>query len=298
MSGEELYNTIVREITPLTDEDCLFIADRKKKEFDYPVHTHDDYELNFIMNAAGATRVVGDSQEAITDFDLVLITGANLEHAWFQGDCRSDRDIREITIQFRMDFDGAFLRGHQFKSIKKMIQKAQNGLVFPLEAVLEVYTDLDKLTEDNQGFDSVMRFLSVLNRLSHYESRVLSVSSSIKMGGRSSDSKRATLVQSYINENYMNNITLEMVSEMAGLTPVAFSRYFKQHTGKTVSDYIIDVRLGQASRMLVNSDDSIGDIGRICGFNNLSNFNRIFKKKKDCTPKEFRERYRKKITRV
>ncbi|MCQ2269474.1 MAG: AraC family transcriptional regulator [Bacteroidaceae bacterium] len=297
MSEEK--NSIIREITPLSEYDCLYIADRKKKEFDYPIHTHEEYELNFIMNAAGATRIVGDSQETISDFDLVLIAGKELEHAWLQGDCKSEKDIREITIQFLWDFnDDSFLGRAQFNSIKKMMSDAQKGLSFPMEAILSVYPDLDSLSSETQGFTSVMKFLSVLYRLSQVEEARTLSSSSFANVRSGSDSRRVTKVQQYINENYQKNINLDTLASLAGMSAVAFSRYFKLRTGKTLSDYIIDVRLGHAARQLVDTAEGIGEICYACGFNNLSNFNRIFKKKKNCTPKEFRERYRKKVTRV
>lgn len=297
MSEEK--NSIIREITPLSEYDCLYIADRKKKEFDYPIHTHEEYELNFIMNAAGATRIVGDSQETISDFDLVLIAGKELEHAWLQGDCKSEKDIREITIQFLWDFnDDSFLGRAQFNSIKKMMSDAQKGLSFPMEAILSVYPDLDSLSSETQGFTSVMKFLSVLYRLSQVEEARPLSSSSFANVRSGSDSRRVTKVQQYINENYQKNINLDTLASLAGMSAVAFSRYFKLRTGKTLSDYIIDVRLGHAARQLVDTAEGIGEICYACGFNNLSNFNRIFKKKKNCTPKEFRERYRKKVTRV
>lgn len=292
-------NTIIREITPLSEYDCLYIADRKKKEFDYPIHTHEEYELNFIMNAAGATRIVGDSQESITDFDLVLITGKELEHAWLQGECKGEKDIREITIQFKWDFsEDSFLGRAQFSSIKRMMRDAQNGLVFPMEAILAVYPDLESLSSETPGFASVMKFLSVLYRLSQVDNvRTLSSSSfaNVRSG---SDSRRVAKVQQFINENFQQNINLESLANIAGMSAVAFSRYFKLRTGKTLSDYIIDVRLGHAARQLVDTAEGIGEICYACGFNNLSNFNRIFKKKKNCTPKEFRERYRKKVAKI
>ena len=73
---------VLHEITPLVETDALYIADRHKKEFSYPVHNHDVFELNFVENAAGVKRIVGDSSEVIGDFDLVLITSPTLEHAW------------------------------------------------------------------------------------------------------------------------------------------------------------------------------------------------------------------------
>lgn len=76
----ENSNYIMREITPLSDRDCFYIADRRKTEFTYPIHCHAEFELNFTEHAAGVRRVVGDSAEVISDYDLVLITGKELEH--------------------------------------------------------------------------------------------------------------------------------------------------------------------------------------------------------------------------
>ena len=95
-------NQIIREITPLSDKDCFYIAERYKTEFTYPIHNHSEFELNFTEKAAGVRRVVGDSSEVIGDYDLVLITGKDLEHVWEQNECRS-KEIREITIQFSSD---------------------------------------------------------------------------------------------------------------------------------------------------------------------------------------------------
>ena len=77
-----LSNQIIREITPLSDKDCFYIAERYKTEFTYPIHNHSEFELNFTEKAAGVRRIVGDSSEVIGDYDLVLITGKDLEHVW------------------------------------------------------------------------------------------------------------------------------------------------------------------------------------------------------------------------
>ena len=101
-------------------------------------------------------------------------------------------------------------------------------------------------------------------------------------------------VQTYIAAHFREDLRLPQLAEMVGMTPVAFSRFFRLRTGKTLSDYVLDIRLGSASRLLVDSAQTVAEICYDCGFNNLSNFNRLFRKKKGCAPKEFRENYRKK----
>jgi AraC-like DNA-binding protein len=122
--------------------------------------------------------------------------------------------------------------------------------------------------------------------------RTLASSSYAKVAVES-DSRRVLKVKNYIAKNYTEEIRLNTLADIAGMSPSAFSRFFKLHTGRNLSEYIIEQRLGYASRMLVDTSNSVAEICYACGFNNLSNFNRIFKKKKNCSPTEFRENYHK-----
>ncbi len=286
---------IIHEITPLSDKDCFYIAERYKTEFTYPIHSHAEFELNFCEKAAGVRRVVGDSSEVIGDYDLVLITGKELEHVWEQHECKSPQ-IREITVQYSSDlFFSGLVYKNQFSSIRRMLDKAQKGICFPMQAIMKIYPQLDSLGSKNSDFYTVIQFLTILYELSLYtdEARTLSSSSFAKIDS-SSDSRRVQKVHDYINSHYKEEIRLSYLSDMVGMTPVSFSRFFKLRTGKNLSDFIIDLRLGYASRLLVDSTMSVAEICYDCGFNNLSNFNRIFRKKKNCSPTEFRENYRKK----
>ena len=157
---------IITEISPLSEKDCLFIVERYKTEFTYPLHNHKEYELNFVENGAGVRRIVGDSVEEIGDYDLVLLCGDNLEHVWEQGNCQS-KQIREITIQFSPDlFSNNFIDKKQFTSIRKMLDRAQKGLSFPLHAVMKVYSTIDSLLKGEPGFYQFVKFLTILYELS------------------------------------------------------------------------------------------------------------------------------------
>lgn len=284
---------IIHEITPLMGKDVLYIADRHKKEFTYPIHNHSVYELNFIENAKGVRRIVGDSQEVIGDYDLCLITSPNLEHVWEQNECHSD-DIREITVQFDFSMSDETLFGRNpYASITRMMQEAKKGLSFPLQAIMKVYGMLDTLSSVKDGFYAVQQFLTILYELSRCENARTLASSSYAKVTVEDDSRRILKVKNFISKNYMDELRLPELASLAGMSSSAFSRFFKLHTGRNISEYIIDLRLGYAARMLVDTAKSISEIGFDCGFNNLSNFNRIFKKKKGCSPSEFRESYHK-----
>ena len=283
---------IIHEITPLMGKDVLYIADRHKKKFIYPIHNHSVYELNFVENAKGERRIVGDSQEVIGDYDLCLITSPDLEHVWEQNECHSD-DIREITVQFDFSMSDETLFGRNpYASITRMMQEAKKGLSFPMQAIMKVYGMLDTLSSVKDGFYAVQQFLTILYELSRCESRTLASSSYAKVTVED-DSRRILKVKNFISKNYMDELRLPELASLAGMSSSAFSRFFKLHTGRNISEYIIDLRLGYAARMLVDTAKSISEIGFDCGFNNLSNFNRIFKKKKGCSPSEFRESYHK-----
>ncbi len=284
---------IIHEISPLGGRDVLYIADRHKKEFDYPIHNHDVYELNFVEHASGVRRIVGDSSEVIADYDLVLITSPDLEHVWEQHECHS-ANVHEITIQFDFDIsDDGIMGKNPFRSIRTMLQEARKGLAFPLSAIMHVYPLLISLSEVKDGFYAVQQFMSILYELSRQDGAHTLATSSYAKVDVESDSRRVLKVKNYISTHYQDDLRLPELASIAGMSPSAFSRFFKLHTSRNLSEYIIDQRLGYASRQLVDTAKSISEICFSCGFNNLSNFNRIFKKKKGCSPTEFRENYHK-----
>lgn len=286
-------NRFISEITPLSEKDCFYIVERHKKEFAYPLHVHKEYELNFIENGAGLVRIVGDSVERIDNYELVLVGGGEVGHTWEQGDCRSE-SIREITIQFSPDlFSPSLLARRQFDSIRRMLEQAKYGLVFPQRAIMKIYSILDGISFEEKSFHQVARLLSLLFELSISEGIRTLTTGIFAQAPREPDSRRVSKIKEYVNGRFQEDIKLVDAASLVGMSTAAFSRYFKLRTGKNFSDYIIDLRIGNASRLLIDTTTSVTEICYECGFNNLSNFNRIFKRKKGSTPKEFRNNYRK-----
>ncbi|MBR5256644.1 MAG: helix-turn-helix domain-containing protein [Bacteroidales bacterium] len=285
---------VLREITPLSEKDCFYVVDRHKKQFDYPVHQHNEFEINFIENAEGGLRIVGDSVETIGPYDLAMIGGDSLEHAWEQGTCVSG-DIHEITIQFSRNlFSEAQLAKNQFEAIRKMFEAAENGIVFPMSTILRIYHDLEELVAEKDSFTQYLKFVNLLNALATSGPyRVLASSSFVHAGFSGEESRRIQKVKKYISEHSAEPIRQTDLADLVGMSRSAFSSFFKLRTGRTLSDYLIDIRLGNAARMLVDTNKSISEICYECGFNNLSNFNRIFKSRRGSTPREFRSIYKK-----
>lgn len=284
---------VLNEITPLSEKDCFYVVERHKTQFDYPLHQHGEYEINFIEHGAGAQRVVGDSVEEIGEYDLVLIGGENLEHVWQQGSCHSD-DIREITIQFSNElFSDNLLAKNQFSTIRDLLLRAEHGLSFGMSTIMKVYSTLNTIASTKEKFVQFLNFLYLMYQLSIDPAPTVLASSSFAHTERSNEGHRVALVKQYINDHYAEDLNLNALAGLASMTPSAFSRFFKLRTGRTLSDYILDIKLGYAARLLVDTSKNISEICFECGFNNQSNFNRIFKSKRGLTPREFRAMFKK-----
>lgn len=297
MSNTPLYplghvGEIPTEVTPLSDCDFLYVVDRTKDSFTFPVHRHAEFEINFVENCAGARRIVGDSVEEVGDFDLCIV-GHGVEHGWVQYDCHSGY-IREITIQFPVDiFGNEMLRRTQMQSVKTLLDNAAKGVAFPMSSIMKVYHLIEELLNAPSSFYQMMKLIEILHVMAiDPKGRLLSSSSEAGLVNQSVSNARLKKTQEYIAANFRNEIRLNDLAKMAGMSPSSFSRFFKLRTGRSISDYIIGIRLDVASRDLVSTRTPIADICFSSGFNNVSNFNRIFKKNKGCTPKEFREVYK------
>lgn len=279
----------MREITSLTAADCFSIFSRVKSEFDFPLHYHEELELNFIMNGKGTRRVIGDHIGEIDDLELVLV-GSNLPHVWLTHKCQS-KEIKEITLHFHKDlFYDKFLRRNQLSFIRNMLERSARGILFSRPTIELIMPRLSALPQ-KQGFDSVLELMSILHDLSISRNMQILSDASFSNAELLYNSRRVEKSFQYMNQNFQKNITLNEVAKLVNMTDVSFSRFFKARTGISFIDSLLELRLGHASRLLIETTQSVSEVAYSCGFNNISNFNRLFKKKKGCTPTEFRESY-------
>ncbi len=283
-----MNDNIHREITQLTPEDSFLVYDRVKDDFDFPIHFHPEYELNFIQNGTGVRRIIGDHMEEIADYELVLV-GPNLVHGWELHNC-TNKQIHEITIHVNNDLlDDKLLNRKIFKPIKDMFTRSNHGILFSKKTAKEITPRLNHLSKI-QGIDYYLEFVSILYDLSNSRNqRMLSTSFSPKSDFE--NSTKIKKVYDYIQQNYSNKISLTEISELVNMSPVSFNRFIKNRTGKTFVIYVNNTRISKATRLLLESDLSIGEISFKCGFNNIANFNRIFKRAKNCTPSEYRNEF-------
>lgn len=282
---KSIAQNVHREITPLTSKDCFLIFDRIKSKFTFPVHFHPEYELNFIHNGKGIRRIVGDHVSEIDDYELVLV-GPNLFHGWIM-EGSSESKIHEITLQFHNDlFDDKLLSRAIMKPINEMLVKSSCGILFSKSISKKIYPKIKRLNE-LKGLEYFLKFISILHLLSNSkEQTILSAYSSNKNDFYNSDNVK--IVYEYLQENFYKKLKVKDVADLINMTEVSFSRFIKKRTGKTFIEYLNDIRIGFASQWLIEKDESIAEIAYQCGFNNVSNFNRVFKANKGLTPTEYK----------
>lgn len=283
---------LIIEIPPMGEADSYYLQERYKPCFNYPLHKHDAFELNFVEHCKGCRRIVGDSMEVLGEYDLALI-GCNLEHVWEQHEGKSEL-IHEITIQIPADFfPDSLKRRRVMQPIAEMLDSAQFGIAFGMKGIMTVYERLITVTNSEANFRSTQLLLDILYDLAESEDYHRLSSSHYSHAEVPVTSRRIQKIKDYIDSHYSEEVRMESLSALIGMTPNALSRFFKQRTNRSISNYINEVRISQSTNLLVDSMLSIQEISFRCGFNTISNFNRKFKEIKGMTPKEFRENYKK-----
>jgi AraC-like DNA-binding protein len=283
---------VYREITPLNASDVFVFIDSARNGFDYPIHNHSEYELNLVMGMSGS-RIVGDSTERYTDFDLVLL-GPYLYHKW-DGDAelqQNGQPYRVITIQFAMNlFNEHLFQKERFIKIKQLLQSSSRGILFSGKTFEEAMRLMISLTED-KGFGNIIEFLQLMDLLSQSNEAVFLATEGFTPQTLRSDSNRIQMAYSYILQHFADtDLKIGDVAAQVNLSDSAFSHFFHKFAFRSFTDFLIDIRVGHACKLLLDSDDTVNLIASKSGFNNLANFNRLFKKYRLCTPVEYRRRY-------
>lgn len=249
--------------------------------FEFKWHYHPEYELTLITQGDGK-RLVGDSYESYTSGDLILL-GSELPHTW-TSEPLQDKTVSAVVVQFPHDLIKRFSGLEEFKSIEALLAASGRGLFFP-DAV-SVRAELELLPA-RQGVEKITSLINILQHLSTHRYQKLSSASFHPVKGEETES-RVNKVCQYIQEHSDEPLSLDQAAALIHLSRSAFSKFFKRATGKTFSDYVNDIRIGKACRLLTESDKAINEIAYATGFDSLTYFNRVFLKKKGVTPRQFR----------
>ncbi len=277
---------------PIPNSKSYRILNLIAPHFDPHWHFHQEYQLVVVMKGTG-TRFIGDHISHFESGDMVL-TGSNLPHVWRNGDeyfQNKGLETHCIVIYFSLDFMGdSFLHKEEMKNISELLSKANRGLEIISETRDQVREMMQEMLHQ-KGFVGVLLLLQILNFLSTSKQLKFINKKGYLNTVSDSDSKRMSAIHSYILNHYKGTIHLKNVANLANLSPTSFSRYFKAHTNKTFSDFVAELRISLACKLLQKNDLSIIQIAHECGYRTLSNFNKKFKEVAGSNPLKYRKKY-------
>jgi AraC-like DNA-binding protein len=261
-------------------------------KFPFFWHFHPECELVLVLEGRGR-RFVGDNIDNFNDGDLVLL-GSNLPHAWHSEPQGSNDHYRRrsIVIQFHEDFLGPdFFSRPELLEIRKLLRSAERGLLFRGETQARAASLMTEM-RNAQGFGRLAKLLSLLSVLAEGSSEVTTLSSTgFLPPSRTEGQQRMADVSHYINERYTKPLSLQKAAAVAHMSTSAFSRFFRRTSGKCFTDYVNELRVGTACRMLIETDETVAQVAFAVGFNNLSHFNRQFLRIKRMSPRDFRRAF-------
>lgn len=268
---------------------------REMPFFTYPWHFHSEFEILYVMEGFG-TRFVADNIETFQSGDMALI-GSNLPHFW-----RSDESylnsggklkVKYLVIQFPDDFLREEIANYpEFHLIGELLQRASRGIGFSSEFTTRISRKLIKMAQKT-GFERIILLQELLQILAKTNDYKLLAGELYQFENHDFTNDRLTKVMHFLNTNYQRKIELVKVAEIANLHPSAFCRYFKEKTGKSLSEFISDMRISYACRLIIEGKLSVSQICFESGFNNISNFNRTFKNHTGFTPTNYFDEFHK-----
>lgn len=277
--------------------DCSFLVrEFNVPYFEAPLHFHPVYELTLITGGEGK-RFVGDHIDNFESGDLVLI-GSNVPHLYRCDDkyYKNDplRRAKAIIIQFSDNCLGDnFFNIPEMSRINKLLVQSKRGIQILGTTRKRIVTIMNKI-KNTTGVDRLIMLLQILN--------VLSVSEELKLLGRANiiaystrDNERMNRIYEYLLNNFNKSIRLSHVAEVANMSEASFCRFFKKKTRKTFTSFLNEIRIGYASKLLIEDELNVGQICYKSGFENLSNFNRQFKELTSLNPLTYRAYYKEKL---
>lgn len=258
--------------------------------FTYPWHFHSEFEIVYVLKSSGK-RFVADNVESFGEGDIVLL-GSNLPHFWkSESEDGSENRVNAIVVQFHSDFFREEINSYpEFHRISEMQKRAVRGIHFTRPAAEKIGRMLKRLLKLN-GLERMLYFIKLMDVMARTENYRLLASKGYQLEEHRELNSRLDKIMHFINTNYQRKITQEEVASKIGMTTAAFCRYFREKTGKGFIYFINEMRIGYACKLLIENHLSISQICFECGFNNLSNFNRMFKRQTGCTPGEYQQQF-------
>lgn len=277
------------EITPKLNS-YITVLQRDEPFFQAPFHFHPELELVYIKESYGK-RIIGNMVEHFTAGDMVFL-GPNLPHVWLNDEAFYKNDPRlkakAIVLYFNKDIFGSlFYSLKESYKINQLFEKAARGLLITGKTNQSIAAKLEKLTK-KKDFEIIVGLVELLNELSASTELQYINTEAYLPANEKQHKDKITEVLNYVKKNFNEHITLNSIAKFANLTPQSFCRMFKNRLNKHFVEYLNEVRIANACRLLMENDASVGEIAYDCGYQTVSNFNKQFKKIMGSTPKEYK----------
>jgi len=275
----------------LNPEESFFIGIFQDHIDKHHWHYHQEYELSFITEGSGR-RIVGDSIEEFNPGDLIFI-GPRIPHVWFSEDKlpvqRSGRTLESVYLLFNQDIlPEKLIDLPEFANARKALSLSERGIRITgdtLNAVSRIMLQLPY----QSPIKRLTMFYEILDVIGSGPSFSFLASEDYMKSRFETSNKRIKRIHEFLMKNYQDRIDLQEVADVAHMAPASVCRFFKQSTGLTIFEYLNKIKIEYSCQLLLNTDLNILDISCDCGFNNLSHFNKQFRKFIGTTPTQFRQ---------
>lgn len=265
----------------------------KRPIFDPNWHFHSEYQLFMVVKGSG-TRFIGDSVKQFKAGDITF-TGPNLPHLW-RSDTEGSTFVKSqgcegIVVYFHENILGKdLLLKEETIKLRQLFKNSLRGVNIKGNTRKKIGQMLTVLL-DLEGFAGVLKLLHILNSISLSPEIELLASAGYTNSLKQGDTQRMNMVYAYVMKNFKNNIALSELAAMTCMAPTSFSRYFKTHANKTFSEFVSEIRVGHACKLLIEKKMNASQVCYESGFRTLSNFNRQFKALTNRTPREYKKQY-------
>ena len=254
------------------------------------IHSHRNFELNYIASGSGK-RIVGNSISGYAKGDLVLL-GPNIPHCWDNLETEQDSIAECIVTHFNENIISSdFFNIPELEQVVNLLKNASNGIWFKGKKTEKVGQTLKKMVA-LKGLERYIELLKVFQLLLEIEERENLALPSALTNSFETDQDQINKIYEYVFNNIQTGIKLKEASALVYKEPGSFCRYFKKKTNQTFMDYVKNVRIGMAAKLLAETDKQITQICYECGYNNLANFNHYFRVIMKKTPSEYRKEFK------
>lgn len=288
-----MANKMIHEQLSINEENPIIARHYDYNRFYYPWHFHGEYEIIYVKESCGE-RFVADNMEHFSQGDVILL-GDNVPHYMKSAEVyykeNSPLRVQGVVIQFAADYMSHAINNYSDLShIKSLLKNSKRGIHFPYPGNYEIIELIEKLPH-LKNVERIANLLFLLDKMAKLKSKRFLGSPYFDQNLSTFTDDRLKKVLSYIAYHYTEELTLSKMASFVSMNESAFSRYFKEKTGKSFIDYILDLRIGYACKLLISSSFDISQIGLECGFNSICHFNKIFKRITGLTPTEYKKRF-------